>query len=106
MFIEGFLLNAPVLFILAIYIFSFSIILKSSKLFFTQVLLSIFIIITGNIPIIHVALELFQVILAIFVLYKLYQALEYNYQLILEKTHQVPRKITNNGYNGTTKTFI
>lgn len=41
-----------------------------------------------------------QIILAIILPYNLMRAINHNYQLIMEKTHQVPRKITRHNYTG------
>lgn len=82
-----------------------AVLLKSVKIMLAEVVFfAIFFII--DIPVIYVLLTALQILLTLFVLYRLKQAIDYNYMLILEKTHQIPRKITSSGDNGHRSTFL
>ncbi|WP_188206333.1 hypothetical protein [Alkalibacillus aidingensis] len=51
-------------------------------------------------------LTILQFIFSAFIFYRLTRALEYNYHLILEKTHQEERYYTRGGSSGRRKTFL
>src|SRR5699024_12083656 len=60
--------------------------------------------IVSNITISFILMNL-QILFTIYLLYRMKQAIDYNYALVLEKTHQTPRKITSDGDTGTQFTF-
>ena len=46
-----------------------------------------------------------QILLTIYVLYRMKKAIDYNYGLVQEKIHRAPRNITSSGDNGTKRVF-
>ncbi|WP_249870004.1 hypothetical protein [Oceanobacillus saliphilus] len=96
-----------VIFYLAIMTFALSIVLRSTKFFLTQLALVLVVLILNETAIIvlQFLFTAIQVLLTATILYKMKKAIDYNYALILEKTHETPRRITTSGYNGTRSTF-
>ena len=93
-----------VLFILGIVTLAFTIILRSWLLFLGQLILLSASMMVSNITISFILMTL-QILFTIYLLYRMKQAIDYNYALVLEKTHQTPRKITSDGDTGTKFTF-
>jgi len=95
------------LFILAIIAFVLCIVLRSPKFFLAQLFLTLAVFIVNKFVMYDLSFifSTIQILLTIMILYRLKKAIDYNYLLILEKTHQIPRKITVNGYNGKRFTF-
>ncbi|GAB3057200.1 hypothetical protein [Virgibacillus ainsalahensis] len=96
------------IFFLAIVTFALSIILRTKKLFFGQLLLFliIFTINESAIPILYYLLIAVQSILAAAVIYKFKKAVDRNYTLVIEKTHEIPPDLTKGGHDGTQSTFF
>lgn len=97
----------PVAFIVIILVFAFSIILRSLKLVGLQLILVLVMFIfntTFHPALTFIAIGI-QFALGIFLVYKYFQALERNYQLILEKTHQAPPYYTKTN-GGEQKAFM
>ncbi|UJL46692.1 hypothetical protein KFZ58_01665 [Virgibacillus sp. NKC19-16] len=94
--------------ILAIISLAGFIILRSAKLFFIQLLLVISIFATelAGINVLPTALGIIQILLGAFFIFKFIKAIDRNYQLVLEKTHQIPSELTSRGANGTQSSFI
>lgn len=93
-----------VLFILGIVTLAFTIMLRSWLLFLGQLLILGTSIMVSNLTISFILMNL-QILFTIYLLYRMKQAIDYNYALVLEKTHQTPRKITSDGDTGTRFTF-
>ncbi|ENH96656.1 hypothetical protein J416_09784 [Gracilibacillus halophilus YIM-C55.5] len=47
-----------------------------------------------------------QILFGLWILYRLWQAVDYNYDLELEKTHRIPQKHTKGGQDGTRNHFL
>ena len=47
-----------------------------------------------------------QIAIALFLIYRLKRAIDYNFDLVLEKTHLVDRYYTKNEYSGSKKSFF
>lgn len=89
-----------VLFILGIVTLAFTIMLRCWLLFLGQLLILGTSMMVSNITISFILMNL-QILFTIYLLYRMKQAIDYNYALVLEKTHQTPRKITSDGDTGT-----
>ena len=93
-----------ILFILGIITLAFTILLRSWLLFLGQLIIVSTSMIVSNITISFI-LMILQILFTIYLLYRMKQAIDYNYVLVLEKTHQTPRKITSDRDTGTKFTF-
>ncbi|WP_373894848.1 hypothetical protein ACUL41_16780 [Virgibacillus natechei] len=95
-------------FILAIISLAGFIILRSAKLFLVQLLLVISVSATefAGINVLPTILGIIQIALGGFFIFKFIKAINRNYQLVLEKTHQMPADITRRGANGSQSSFI
>lgn len=78
------------LFFIAIITLAFSIILKSVKLLCLQAAILLCLLIAAeSMPNALIAtITILQALLGLFVIYKFKQAFDYNYHLVMEKTHQ------------------
>lgn len=96
------------IFIVALLTLAFSVILLSWKVMLTQLgFLAIFYIIEESTTnIIYLLFMILQVALGIWVLYRYKKALDYFNELVLEKTHQIPQKITSQGNSGDKIPFL
>ena len=92
------------LFILGIVTLAFTIMLRSWLLFLVQLLILSASMMVSNITISFILMNL-QILFTIYLLYRMKQAIDYNYALVLEKTHQTLKQITSNGHSGTKFTF-
>lgn len=95
--------------ILALITIAFALILKSIKLFMIQIgVLGIF----YGIAVITAEQGYFLLFggiewaLFVFVIFKYKKAVDHDYHLQLEKTHQRPRKLTRHDYSGSKRTFF
>ncbi len=97
----------PYIFIIALLTIAALVMLKSPMLLMVQIGLTIvaMLIEQMNLSILSIIGAAIQVGFTLFILYKMKKAAEYNYQLILEKTHEVHRDITRHDYTGTRKSF-
>lgn len=95
-------------FIIGIITFSISVILRTKKLFLTQLIIffSIYAIEESLSNILYWVLIIVQVLLGIIIIYALKKAVHQNYLLILKKTHKVPRDITKCGNLGSQSSFF
>lgn len=100
----SFLIEYPLIFILALYIFMASLILKSIKMFGLQLLLFILMLTLTN-PAVDIILVATEVLIGGYLLYRLKRAIDFNYLLVMEKTHHMPRKITRD-HNGSVSSFL
>ena len=96
------------LFIVAILTFSFTIILRTKRVFLIQLLLFITFYVVEQSPqnIFYILSAVSQLLLGMIVGYRLLKAINYNYTLILEKTHQIPRNHTKDGISGRRSSFF
>src|SRR5699024_10858031 len=92
---------------LAIISLVLTIILRTSKIFLAQLLLLLsFFVFNGSTGgILSFLIITIQIILTIFLLYRLHKAIYRNYLLIEEKTHRRPRNLTKHGA-GIEKSFF
>jgi hypothetical protein len=97
-----------VILMIAILTVAVSVILRSYKILIIQLLFFIgLFIFEGSISqSIYMLLVGLQLLLGCFLLYRLKKALDRNYQLVLEKTHKIPRDITRAGKSGSQSTFL
>ncbi|MBP1969914.1 hypothetical protein J2Z83_002022 [Virgibacillus natechei] len=88
------------IFILGLISLAGFIILRSAKLFTIQLLLvlSIFAIEATGVTVLPTVWSVIQMILGVFFIFKFTKAIDQNYQLVLEKTHQVPSDLTTGGF--------
>ncbi|MUV37735.1 hypothetical protein JNUCC1_01541 [Lentibacillus sp. JNUCC-1] len=103
-----FITQAPLLFIAALFVLAFAVMLKSVKAILLELLLVVVMIgiqITAM-PMLYTIIGAVQVLVGLYILYRFFKALNYNYQLILEKTHQTPLNITDHGQNGSRQSFL
>lgn len=101
----GFLQSVAIcFFILAMLTFAGSIALRSFTLFVGQLILFIGFFL---IPLNNSAsfLLVIQALLSLYLIYRIQQAVRYNYDLIREKKHLQARNITTKSYTGTKFTF-
>lgn len=100
--------NYLLVFILAILTLVFSLLLRSAIVFWIQIGLLVFFYAIeaswGSIG--YMTATACQVLLSVLVAVGYLKAVNYNYHLILEKTHRIPRKITVHGYSGTRRSFL
>src|SRR5699024_1255884 len=94
-------------FYIAFMTLSLILLLKSYKMFIGQfvLFLSFSLLNETVIPSILAVMIMFQIALSVFVLCRFKKAIERNYQLILEKTHQTRQQLTINS-NGSQKSFF
>lgn len=94
-------------FILAMLTFASSIALRSFTLFIGQLtLFALFVLTALNVSAsLSIVFLIIQLVLTLYLLYRIQQAVKYNYDLIREKTHLSPRDITTRSYTGTKFTF-
>jgi membrane protein implicated in regulation of membrane protease activity len=92
---------------LAIITLALTVVLKSMKLFIAQftLLVSLSLLHAEMTMILPILISIVQVILSAFILYRLKKAVDRNYQLVMEKTHQQRPDITKNT-NGTQRSFL
>jgi uncharacterized membrane protein len=78
--------------------------LKSVQMSLVQliIILSLYM---AQIEAIYILVGIVQVLFSLYIFYRLKQAIDYNYVLILEKTHLVERHITKGGRAGGLKSF-
>lgn len=95
-------------FIIGIITFSISVILRTKKLFLSQLIifLSIYAIEESLSNILYWVLITVQISLGVIIIYGLKKAVHRNYLLILEKTHKIPRDITKGGNLGSQTSFF
>lgn len=91
---------------LVIITLALTIILKSTKIFITQLilLLAFFFISESSSFVVGFLFIAAQIVLSLSTLYKLKKAIDRNYMLVLEKTHQARPNITK-GDNGSQRSF-
>ncbi|PAV27834.1 hypothetical protein CIL05_20000 [Virgibacillus profundi] len=96
------------IFIIAILSLVGSIILRSKKVIITQLVLfiSIFILDKFAENILLIPLAIIQLSFGVFILFRLKKAIDRNYLLVMEKTHQLPRNVNSNSSNGSQSSFL
>jgi hypothetical protein len=104
--VSQFVVEAPILLMVTIGSFSIALLLKSGKVLLNQTLLFAAMIPMTSASAALTLLGIIQILLVAFILYRLFKAVSYNYQLIEEKTHLIPHQITKNNKNGGRKTFL
>jgi len=103
----SFLQDERFIFLFAIITFALCIVLRAPTLFLIQLFLLIGVFTINTNMSFHIV-ELFmilQILLSIYTLFRVKRAIDYNYYLVLEKTHQAPKKYTTKGASGTKITF-
>ncbi|OZU88754.1 hypothetical protein CIL03_10735 [Virgibacillus indicus] len=93
------------IFYLAILTLAFSVVLRTTKLFIIQLLLFLAL----GFPAISSFTAVFaalQVGLTTVTIYKYLKALDRNYNLVIEKTHEIPPNITSGSQNGSQSSFF
>lgn len=85
-----------------------SIALRSVTIFLAQffLLIAIFLIDFSASSILYIPISIVQVLLSIFLIYKIIIATDRFYLLVMEKTHQKDTDITKNGDNGSQSSFL
>lgn len=103
-----FLTDYKVILFVVLMSFALALMLKSMTAFLVQVALFVAIIIVDQTAIIalYIPMVVIQIAVALFLLYRLIVAIDRNYQLILEKTHQMHPEITKNRNSGTQRSFL
>src|SRR5690625_5090971 len=91
------------IFILSLITFTIILMLKSSIFFIIQVIMLFGLAMIGQIgySLFATIFAIMQIAFSLWIIYKMKQAINYNYQLVLEKTHLIEREITENDYTGT-----
>ena len=102
--LDSFLSMYGLLFILSIVTLTFAIMLRSWLLFLTQLIVLIASVLLSDMTIAFIFITI-QILLTIYLLYRIKQAIDYNYHLVSEKIHRAPRNITATGNDGTKKVF-
>lgn len=102
-----FVIAYPTIFLLAILTLGFSVILRSKGVFFIQVLLFLAMFVLGKMMIdpLFLPLSLIQILFTIFIIYRTIKAIDRSYLLVMEKTNQIERKITEDRSTGTESSF-
>jgi len=95
------------IFIIALITLAIIIMLKSSSHFIIQAVLLFGLVTIGGMEqtVFAIFFTIIQIGFSLWVIYKIKLAIDYNYRLVLEKTHLTARKITENDYTGTRKSF-
>lgn len=91
---------------LVIEIIAFSVILKSVKLGLIEVGIVLIVFIGSGVPYLYTVIVILQFAIAFLTLFKVKVAIDRNYQLVLEKTHHLPAKLTRGGNSGSKSTFL
>ncbi|MFZ3578413.1 hypothetical protein [Virgibacillus sp. DJP39] len=104
----SFLVENNIILVIAIQTLALSLVLRSVKVFTIELglLILYFFIQTPVTNPVYILLVLVQILLVVFTFYRFKKAIDTVYQRQLEKTHQMPRKITSNGYNGSRSSFL
>ncbi|MBP1931020.1 hypothetical protein [Ammoniphilus resinae] len=89
------MLSTQLILTFAILTFAVAIFLTDGKLFLAQLILSLGYIFTTNLLI-----GVLQIVFLVFVLYRCKKAIDYDFHLVLEKTHQIPKNLTKDGRIG------
>ncbi|MCC3355512.1 hypothetical protein [Bacillus sp. REN16] len=94
--------------VIAIITLAFGIILKSKKVFFTQLgILLVIVLLKDSIQsFLYIPLSVLQILVTALVLIRYKKAVDRNYTLILEKTHKIPRNLTKGGDLGSQTSFF
>ncbi|WP_164218482.1 hypothetical protein [Virgibacillus sp. YIM 98842] len=100
----GFISDFAYIFAIAMASLIFTVTLRSATLFLA-LLAAIIILNTSSIPALFIAIAILQLLLTIYLIYKLKLAVDWNYHVIEEKTHLRKRDITKGGYTGVRKSF-
>jgi len=89
-------------FIIAVLTSAIALFLLDAKLILAQLLLflCLFYVNIFNVDFLFLLVGAFQLIMAWVVLYKSKKAIDYDYNLVLEKTHKAPRNLTKGGNLG------
>lgn len=90
----------PVIIFVGILTVVFSIFVIDARIFLAQMVFSLIFPFVTNSPVLFNLLNVLQVLLAVYALYRCKKAVDYDYQLVLEKTHKIPQNITKGGYLG------
>lgn len=77
---------------------------RSGILFIAEGVLLALLVSAGTIAGLSLLLAVIQIGFSLYMVFRVKQAIDFNYQLVLEKTHQIPPKITANG-NGSKATY-
>ena len=77
---------------------------RSAVLFVAEGIILVLLISAGAIAGLGLLLAVVQIGFSIYMIFRVKQAIDFNYQLVLEKTHEIPPKITANG-NGSKPTY-
>jgi len=103
-----YIINHKVIFILALLTLAFIILLRSSVMIIIQLsyLFCAIIIEQTQLLLVINTFILLQIILTLFIMYKMKYAIDRNYLLIMEKTHAIRQDITKNDYTGAQKSFL
>jgi hypothetical protein len=100
-----------IIMIVSILSVAFTIGLKTLKMFLVElcvllILISSYFIDGALVHISSLFIAAIQIALFLFFLYKIKRAVYYEYTLVIEKTHEIPRKITKEGNLGTKRSFF
>lgn len=103
----GFVSDFAYIFAIAIASLVLAISLRSITLFLAQaaLLAAIFTLSTSGIVALFITVTVLQLLLTIYLLYKLKLAVDWNYGIVEEKTHLKERNITKDGNPGTRGSF-
>jgi hypothetical protein len=103
----GFVSDFAYIFAIAAASLVLALILRSAILFLAQTALfaAIITLNTSGMVALFITVTVLQLLLTIYLLYKLKLAVDWNYGLVEEKTHLKERDITRDGYSGTLRSF-
>jgi predicted ABC-type exoprotein transport system permease subunit len=103
----GFVSDFAYIFAIAIASLILTITLRSVTLFLAQtaLLTAIITLNSSGIVTLFITITVLQLLLTIYLLYKLKLAVDWNYGIVEEKTHLKEPNITKDGYNGTRRSF-
>ncbi|QHS23227.1 hypothetical protein GWK91_09810 [Virgibacillus sp. MSP4-1] len=95
------------IFVMAIQALAIAVILRAKVMFLIQFawLGGLYIIHEAALEFLFITGSVAQILITLFLIYRIKKALDYNYLLVMEKTHQIPRNITRNRNFGMKSSF-
>lgn len=78
---------------------------RSGLLFIAQAIIVVAFVFFANLFVIALVIGIVELLFIIYLFYRIYLAIDYNYRLVLEKTNQRRPEITKTSYTGGRSTF-
>ncbi|MGM8364090.1 hypothetical protein ACLIBG_01290 [Virgibacillus sp. W0181] len=103
-----FLHDYNLILIFAIITFAFSLFLRSATVFLVQIAVFVGMIVIDQttLTLLYIPISIIQIFISFYLVYRIKKAIDRNYMLVMEKTHQAEPNITRNRDSGSRPSFL